>query len=63
MDYFKQACVSDVGDITLCVDITGFIKPYMMFLLHWCKKIGLQKLDMILYHVVVFFMLRRAFRC
>ena len=31
----------------VCVDITGFIRPYMIFLMKWLKENGIKKFDVI----------------
>ncbi len=31
----------------LCIDITGFVKPYMMFLLYWFVELGIRKFDIL----------------
>lgn len=37
----------DIDKIKICVDITGFIRPYLIFLIKWFKQIGITKFDVI----------------
>ncbi len=46
-EYVNEFKVSNLAKLKVCVDITGFIKPYMMFLLKWIMEQGLNKFDVI----------------
>jgi len=43
---FIDGCgLGDLSELRICIDITGFIKPYMMYLIYKLKKLGLKKID------------------
>ncbi len=44
---FASAGIDDVSGNRVCIDITGFVKPYMMFLLRWLLELGLEKFDVL----------------
>lgn len=48
---FVLAYVRDSGveasSSELCIDITGFVRPYMMFLLKWLMEEGVKKVDLL----------------
>lgn len=46
-EYVNESGVKDFANLKVCVDITGFIKPYMMYLLKWFMEQGLNRLDVI----------------
>ncbi|MGR3175014.1 MAG: hypothetical protein ACUZ8N_10490 [Candidatus Scalindua sp.] len=46
-EYIKESKVKDFANLKVCIDITGFIKPYMMYLLKWFMEHGLNKFDVI----------------
>ena len=46
-EYVSESKVKDFANLKVCVDITGFIKPYMMYLLKWFMEQGLNRLDVI----------------
>ena len=45
LDFIDTASLKP--DMSLCIDISGFIKPYMIFLIHYLKEKGYQKIDII----------------
>lgn len=45
--YFEEAQIENLTDLNICVDITGFVKPYMMFLLRWLKHLGVKRIDIL----------------
>ena len=46
-DYFDKVGVDLFDGKQICIDITGFIKPYMMHLIFCFKRMGVKKLDII----------------
>ncbi len=46
-EYIKESKLKNFANLRVCVDITGFIKPYMMYLLKWFMEHGLNKFDVI----------------
>jgi hypothetical protein len=47
-EYVKLFWESSVGDMsgkTIGIDITGFIRPYLIFLLRWLAECGVQRFD------------------
>lgn len=46
LDYVKQACL-DVAGKKLCIDITGFVKPYMMSFMKWLWDRGAHEVDVL----------------
>lgn len=46
-EYFSKFHLNISTNSRICVDMTGFIKPYMMYLLKWFMEQGLEKLDVI----------------
>jgi hypothetical protein len=42
---FWQGLIGDAGAKTICVDITGFIRPYLIFLLRWLAERGVRRFD------------------
>lgn len=45
--YFEEAGIYRSNGISICVDITGFVKPYMMFVLRWLVQIGVPRVDIL----------------
>jgi hypothetical protein len=39
--------VMEISGIRICIDITGFIRPYLIFLIKWLKETGINKFDVI----------------
>ena len=46
-NYFNDANIQEIQNQKICIDITGFIKPYMMFILRWLKHLGVTKVDIL----------------
>lgn len=47
-EYFKYVeFVIDLSIIRICIDITGFIRPYLLFIIKWLKENGVNKFDII----------------
>lgn len=46
LDYFEELSLG-IENQNICIDITGFIKPYAMVLFRHLMKIGLKKVDVI----------------
>ncbi|WP_301347219.1 hypothetical protein [Aliarcobacter butzleri] len=44
---FNQFAIEDIKNKKICIDITGFIKPYMIFLIEYLYELGLDKIDII----------------
>jgi hypothetical protein len=47
-EYVQRFWDASIGDLTgkrLCVDITGFIRPYLVFLVKWLFERGVQRFD------------------
>lgn len=45
--YFNECGLDNLRDLRICIDITGFIKPYMMHLIFMLKRYGVKTLDVI----------------
>jgi hypothetical protein len=45
--YINDSGLTNLHQLRICVDITGFIKPYMMYLIFLLKRAGVVKLDVI----------------
>jgi hypothetical protein len=45
--YFKEAKLENLESLSICIDITGFIKPYMMFLIRLLFHLQVKKIDVI----------------
>jgi len=45
--YFNDSDMENLCQLRICIDITGFIKPYMMHLIFMLKRLGVKKLDVI----------------
>lgn len=44
---FWQSLPTNVTSFSICVDITGFIRPYLIFLVRWFLEKGIRKFDAI----------------
>jgi hypothetical protein len=42
---FWENSIGDVGTRTISIDITGFIRPYLIFLLRWLAERGVRRFD------------------
>jgi hypothetical protein len=42
---FWQRLPSDIETKKICVDTTGFIRPYLLFLLRWFVEKGVRRID------------------
>lgn len=47
INYFEQAKIDDITNKKICIDITGFIRPHLVFLVIYLKHLGLNKVDFI----------------
>lgn len=45
--FLEKINVKDINKLSICIDITGFIKPYMMNLIYSLKENGVTSLDII----------------
>ena len=46
-EYFAEAGISDFRNMSICIDITGFIKPYIMFMIRWLAENRVKKIDIL----------------
>ena len=46
-EYIHDCGLNNLNELRICVDITGFIKPYMMYLIFKLKQHGVTSLDVI----------------
>ncbi len=46
-NYIEDSGLESLSQLRICVDITGFIKPYMMHLIFALKRAGVTSLDVI----------------
>lgn len=46
-DFFNQLKISDLSGLKVCIDITGFMRPNLMFLMFYVKYLGAKKVDVI----------------
>jgi|SRR5271166_3694518 len=56
-EYVKSFWDSAIGDIagrTLGIDITGFIRPYLIFLLRWLAECGVRRFDALYTEPVIY---------
>jgi len=56
-DYVKSFWDKSIGDIagrTLGIDITGFIRPYLIFLLRWLAERGVRRFDALYTEPVIY---------
>ena len=47
IDYFERAKIDDITNQKICIDITGFIRPHLVFLVVYLKRLGIKKVDFI----------------
>ena len=45
--YLGESGLENISNIRICIDITGFIKPYMMHLIFMLKRFGAKNIDVI----------------
>jgi hypothetical protein len=57
--FFSEAGLEDVADLRICVDITGFRRPHLMFLIKWLQRYGVTTVD-VLYSEPVSYSKREA---
>jgi hypothetical protein len=56
-EYIKAFWTSAIGDIagrTICVDTTGFIRPYLVFLVKWLIEQGIHRFDALYTEPVIY---------
>ena len=56
-EYIRTFWRSRIGDISgqsLCVDITGFVRPYLIFLLRWLAEQGVTRFDALYTEPVIY---------
>jgi hypothetical protein len=56
-DYLKAFWDVSIGDVagrSVCIDITGFIRPYLIFLLRWLAERGVQRFDALYTEPVIY---------
>ena len=51
---FWNASVGDVAGRTIGIDITGFIRPYLIFLLRWLAQSGVRRFDALYTEPVIY---------
>lgn len=51
---FWQNRGGDVADGTICVDTTGFIRPYLIFLMRWLAELGVKRFDALYTEPVIY---------
>lgn len=51
---FWDASMRDGGEKSICVDTTGFIRPYLIFLLRWLAECGVQRFDALYTEPVIY---------
>ena len=51
---FWDRCVGSANGMKLCVDITGFIRPYLIFLVRWLAEHGVQCFDAVYTEPVIY---------
>ena len=47
ISYFWATLPSDASNLRICVDISGFIRPYLIFLVRWLFERGVKSFDAI----------------
>ncbi|WP_321515413.1 hypothetical protein [Marinifilum fragile] len=45
LDFIRMGVISN--KLSICIDITGFLRPHLLFLLKYIRILGVQRLDMI----------------
>jgi hypothetical protein len=51
---FWDASIGDVAGRSICVDITGFIRPYLIFLLRWLAERKVERFDALYTEPVIY---------
>lgn len=51
---FWTASVGEIGNRTIAVDITGFIRPYLIFLTRWLADCGVRRFDALYTEPVIY---------
>jgi hypothetical protein len=51
---FWGSCVGEIGDRRIGIDITGFIRPYLMFLVKWLGENGVRRFDALYTEPVIY---------
>jgi hypothetical protein len=51
---FWEQAIGDLAGRTICVDTTGFIRPYLMFFLRWFAERGVRRFDAIYTEPVIY---------
>lgn len=46
-DQIKNKIAKEIKDVSICVDITGFMRPHLLFLVVFLKNIGIEQFDII----------------
>jgi hypothetical protein len=46
-EFFRRAALAEFAGVRVCVDITGFMRPHLMFLIKWLQRYGARAVDVL----------------